>query len=568
MLHKAAPTLQSQGRITLFTTGQLKTHLSQSFHRSWDANDDSYDYTRGRFLSNEPHEMKIRRVKLNLNELAKSAAESIGFTYSQCVRIEKFPDGMFNKAFLFTMQDGTQVVGKVPNPNAGRPHYTTASEVATMDFVRNELSTPVPRVLAWSSEANENPVGAEYIIMEKAEGVQLDKVWPKMDIKKRFELVKTIAEYQKAWMSRSFTQYGSLYYSSGLPNIEGCVLVKEDGSNCKEHRFAVGPTTGREFLDDGRIDVDFDRGPWGSVHQYKSAVGFRELACVQNMARLPRSFLGLYGPGTYTPSRFKKIAALQHYLCLLPYFLPTDKSISSAFLWHPDLHTENIFVHPDRPSEVLSIIDWQSSEILPLFDHARQPYFLDYDGPPATGLDPPEFPKNFDELDPDEQRRAHGLYLNMSLATLYRKLTSTKNGTLFRAMEFGQTPSFDMMLFAQNLLIDGEALYRARILDIEQEWSSLPGVQASGTQPFPLEFSAEDVNSIGEDADGAIEGMELMQSVKESLGELWPEKGIVRPERYDEAKRLLKEIKTELIARLAHSEAESKAWEESWPFDD
>jgi hypothetical protein len=24
----------------------------------------------------------------------------------------------------------------VPNPNAGRPHYTTANEVATMDFVR------------------------------------------------------------------------------------------------------------------------------------------------------------------------------------------------------------------------------------------------------------------------------------------------------------------------------------------------------------------------------------------------------------------------------------------------
>lgn len=42
---------------------------------------------------------------------------------------------MFNKIFLFTMQDGTQVVGKVPNPKTGRPHYTTASEVATMDFI-------------------------------------------------------------------------------------------------------------------------------------------------------------------------------------------------------------------------------------------------------------------------------------------------------------------------------------------------------------------------------------------------------------------------------------------------
>jgi hypothetical protein len=50
-------------------------------------------------------------------------------------RVEKFPDGMSNKAFLFTIQDGAQVVGKVPNPNAGRAHYTTASEVATMDFV-------------------------------------------------------------------------------------------------------------------------------------------------------------------------------------------------------------------------------------------------------------------------------------------------------------------------------------------------------------------------------------------------------------------------------------------------
>jgi len=33
------------------------------------------------------------------------------------------------------MDDGKRVIAKVPNPNAGQPHYTTASEVATMDFV-------------------------------------------------------------------------------------------------------------------------------------------------------------------------------------------------------------------------------------------------------------------------------------------------------------------------------------------------------------------------------------------------------------------------------------------------
>lgn len=43
---------------------------------------------------------------------------------------------MFNKAYLMTMDNGREVVSKVPNPNAGIPHFTTASEVATMDFVR------------------------------------------------------------------------------------------------------------------------------------------------------------------------------------------------------------------------------------------------------------------------------------------------------------------------------------------------------------------------------------------------------------------------------------------------
>lgn len=85
-------------------------------------------------MINEQQEMAVRHINFDMNELVKLAAGSVGA--GECVNVEKFPDGMFNKAFLFTMGDGTQVVGKVPNPNAGLPHYTTASEVATMDFVR------------------------------------------------------------------------------------------------------------------------------------------------------------------------------------------------------------------------------------------------------------------------------------------------------------------------------------------------------------------------------------------------------------------------------------------------
>ncbi|KAJ5086507.1 phosphotransferase enzyme family protein [Penicillium alfredii] len=549
-------------------TNRRRTDLAQPFPADWNSHDEFFCYTRGRFITNESHEMAIRHVKFNMNELAKCAAKSIGPDSAHCVRIDKFPDGMFNKTFLFTMDNGAQVVGKVPNPNAGRAHYTTASEVATMDFVRSKLGTPVPKVLAWSSKASENSVGAEYVIMEKVSGLQLDKIWPNMDIKERFELVKTISGYQKSWMSTSFSQYGSLYYSSDLPDCDECTLSKADGSEVKEHGFSVGPSTGREFLDDGRMALDFDRGPWDTVEQYKTAVGLREIACVQNISELPKSPVSLYGPGTYRPSRSKKTAVLESYLRLLRFFLPLDRSISSSYLWHPDLHAENIFVNPERPAEVLGIIDWQSSELLPLFDHAREPYFLDFDGSYSGSLNPPQLPDNFDQLDPVEQGKAKSLYLKNSLVTLYRKFTLAKNETLFKAMDFRRSTSFEMMLLAQNLLVDGESLYLSRILQLQDEWSCLPGVSASGYPPFPIQFSEAEAASINKDSTGAIRGMEIMRQLKESLGDLWPEKGVVRSDQYDQTKERLKQAKTELIDRLSRSEAERAAWEDAWPFDE
>ncbi|KAL4937811.1 hypothetical protein BDV06DRAFT_215601 [Aspergillus oleicola] len=243
-------------------------------------------------------------------------------------------------------------------------------------------------------------------------------------------------------------------------------------------------------------------GRWHSTDQYRLAVGLREIACVQNIAQLPRSPLSLYGPGTYSPSRSKKVAALQNYLRLVKY-LPTDPAITSAFL-----------------------------EVLPLFDHAQ----------------------HFDKLDPTQQAKTQDLYIKMSLSAYYRRFAYTNNMTLFKAMEFRQTTSFDMLVLAQNLLVDGEALYQAH-------------VRAASKPPFPLQFSEEEVVTTSEDVTGAIKGMQLMQGLKQSLDSKWPDKGVVRPEEYDEVKALLNQAKTELIERLAHSEEEKIAWEEAWPFD-
>ncbi|RDH38148.1 hypothetical protein BDQ94DRAFT_156844 [Aspergillus welwitschiae] len=86
-----------------------------------------------------------------------------------CPFIVKLAEGGFKKVFLLGTNSGKEVIARIPTPIAGPPHYTTASEIATMAFLRDILEAPIPKVLVSSTDST-NPVGAECIIMERIEG--------------------------------------------------------------------------------------------------------------------------------------------------------------------------------------------------------------------------------------------------------------------------------------------------------------------------------------------------------------------------------------------------------------
>jgi hypothetical protein len=94
-----------------------------------------FQYSSSRWLFDEARQHAARYVKFDMVALASATAKAMGKPADAYVRIQKLGEGQFNKAFLMTMDDGTEVVARVPNPNAGLPHLTTASEVATMEFV-------------------------------------------------------------------------------------------------------------------------------------------------------------------------------------------------------------------------------------------------------------------------------------------------------------------------------------------------------------------------------------------------------------------------------------------------
>lgn len=104
--------------------------------------------------------------------------------------------------------------------------------------------------------------------MEKVAGIQLDQVWASMDIKKKFEVIKSLFQYQKAWMNASFSHVGALYYAEDTSSCRSlsCEYTNRNGEVINDHRYAVGPCVGRGYTDHGRDLVSFDRGPC-ELHQ-------------------------------------------------------------------------------------------------------------------------------------------------------------------------------------------------------------------------------------------------------------------------------------------------------------
>ena len=108
-----------------------------------------------------------------------------------------------------------------------------------------------------------NPVGAEYIIVEKLPGVPLAEVWAALNAKDRVDVCMQILAFQKKRSSARFSQFGSLYHSKDIPSSDPQrpLYFDEEGRPVHNPRFAVGPSVGREWVDDGKQNVQCDRGP-------------------------------------------------------------------------------------------------------------------------------------------------------------------------------------------------------------------------------------------------------------------------------------------------------------------
>lgn len=270
------------------------------------------------------------------------------------------------------------------------------------------------------------------------------------------------------------------------------------------------------------------------------------------------------GPKLNRPDAGKKLASLARYQQILEKIIPTDTAIIKPTLWHNDLHDDNIFVDPYNPEKITGIIDWQSSHISPLFNHSPDPAFLTWDGLEPETLDLAPRPA-LSGLTPKERSAAIREYTIQNVFIGWRKLMHAKNPDLYRVVDFRRTTAYGLIFLAHRMFEYGEAHFQSLLLDLKDTWADLPVVTSNVA--FPFDFSETDIQRITTECDGAVAGTELAAEVKEQMGDLWPDKGFIEHERYDECKAVLDQVKSEILQGLAETDEERVEYERYWPFE-
>ncbi|TFY73977.1 hypothetical protein EWM64_g10035 [Hericium alpestre] len=233
---------------------------------------------------------------------------------------------------------------------------------------------------------------------------------------------------------------------------------------------------------------------------------------------------------------------ISDYEKLIPHIAPKH---SSYILWHPDLHASNILITDTPPScKLTGIIDWQGATVAP--------YYLQLDIPPAytaeehtlvnsSHEDGPELSSDVNDLDDEQQRRAHLAHRHALRQRLHEIFMHDQDPEL--AEEF--------------------------FLTCRAVWSAAVGVDEDRAPlvPFPIEINDADERQIKEEWSTIRRDASMCDELLQRLGIPLDGEGIVDAGQYEAAKHAVEDAK-EAAINDAPSQCEKERIANVWPLQD
>ncbi|PWY90362.1 kinase-like protein [Aspergillus sclerotioniger CBS 115572] len=517
-----------------------------------------FRYTSGRWIFNEHLRLAERFLEFDVSALQNVISAASRHSISDLRAFRKLSEGGFNRVFEATFSDGKHVIARLPYPSTVPEHYTVASEAATLDYLRlHGIFTP--EVYAWCS-TKANPVGTEYIIMEKLDGIPLGDKWFTLTPKEQHKVMNQIIEWEARLMSLQFPASGSLYYTKDLSSESRVQLAEPNGM-----AFCIGPAAHYSWWHDKRDLLNIDRGPSGE----------RELAWTKAYAKPRLSYDRLYRETYHFKplSPDSHITDLTNYLKMIPCLgYASDSTLNRPVMRHPDLQPNNILV--SDANDILGIIDWQHCSILPLGIAAGIPaHFQNYGDPESEMLKQPQLsvPPDYDSLPKYEQASLLETRRKRMIHFLYAALTKRLNKEHYDAI-FDQSVILRQRLFKNaGTPWEGDSIsLRAELIRSIQNWATItqttdPNQSKSVPPATPVDYSEEtvretlDLDARQKEADIAMEQMRDALGV-DILG--W-----VPNDDYDAVKGVAHDMKTKML-QAAETPEDIIGVRDHFPFDD
>ncbi|THH08777.1 hypothetical protein EW146_g8881 [Bondarzewia mesenterica] len=499
--------------------------------------DEFFNHTSSRWIHDEARQLSLRYRRFDVDALKETAAIAGGA--SAVVNMVKLAEGSYNKVFLLSLDNGKDVIARIPTSLAGPPHIVTASEVATSDYVRSRLGLPVPRILAWCADASSTPVNSEYIIMERAEGVELGSVW------------ETLTSDMKNIVVRKWVDIENLLMTP-ISGIRVYILSRR----CQSYDVARSIHCGHP---DERQSMEIDRGPWSDCRSTIMAICNCERSWIEKYA-VAKPNPGPFDSPMHIQQPSLHLSLLDQYAAVAPYLIPPEPALSRPTLWHTDLHSGNIFVSKEGLAEgkinISAVIDWQHASISPLYLQACVPRFIEYRNPMSL---PPGFqsvllPDDFDTLETETQTAIAAAVEAANRHQLYKAVSSAHNPEYYRALSF-QTRELAVppVLFSGSTWPRGFMLLREWLIRIFVHWNVLGHVGV----PCPIQFSDAEMNAHRTDADEWQELQDGLVLVRDHIG--IEKDGRVSNEAYDDAIARNEALKNEYIEIMGGEERD-------WPY--
>lgn len=240
---------------------------------------------------------------------------------------------------------------------------------------------------------------------------------------------------------------------------------------------------------------------------------------------------------------------LEKYEQAIDALIPKDKDLQRPTLWHTDLNSRNIFISATGHPSLNSIIDWQTTQILPLYLQAQSPLFIEDDIhiSDETASHDPELKKLKDS------RTVRDAWVHK----VYAAGTRAYNPLLFKALSFPHRSLLcDVIYYAGQIGNDSIHPFRESLIKLYNSWERISPYSS------PFSFTLEEQRQHQDKYNEWASDERGKRGLEEQIG--IRHDGWVPMDEFENAKKINEDLKKAFIA-TAPSGLEEE-YDKKWPF--